>query len=158
MEQEQLEQLQQIIKEIVKAETSSITSVLEQQKLAQMSEDEQKEHLLSERERELAEKESEIKLQQLKATAARIVTEQSLPLEVAELVRGNSESEISLNVMKLKRIIASQSNRHATSSSQITVNPFAKETFSLTEQGRLFRDNPEEARRLAAAAGYKLNF
>ena len=38
----------------------------------------------------------------------------------------------------------------------ITNNPFAKDTFNLTEQGRLFRDNPEEARRLASAAGVKL--
>lgn len=35
-------------------------------------------------------------------------------------------------------------------------NPFAKETFNLTEQGRLFRENPEQARQLAAAAGVKL--
>lgn len=32
-------------------------------------------------------------------------------------------------------------------------NPFAKETYNLTEQGRLFKQNPEQARQLAAAAG-----
>ena len=32
-------------------------------------------------------------------------------------------------------------------------NPFAKETFNLTEQGRLLNSNPEQARALAAAAG-----
>lgn len=32
-------------------------------------------------------------------------------------------------------------------------NPFAKETYNLTRQGELLRSNPEEARRLAAAAG-----
>ena len=35
-------------------------------------------------------------------------------------------------------------------------NPFAKETFNLTEQGRLLRDNPAQARQLAAAAGVKI--
>ena len=35
-------------------------------------------------------------------------------------------------------------------------NPFAKETFNLTEQGRLFKQNPEQARQMAAAAGVKL--
>ena len=35
-------------------------------------------------------------------------------------------------------------------------NPFAKETYNLTEQGRLFKQNPEQARQLAAAAGVKL--
>lgn len=32
-------------------------------------------------------------------------------------------------------------------------NPFAKETFNLTEQGKLLRSSPEQARALAAAAG-----
>lgn len=32
-------------------------------------------------------------------------------------------------------------------------NPFAKETFNLTEQGKLYRENPEQARAFAAAAG-----
>ncbi len=32
-------------------------------------------------------------------------------------------------------------------------NPFAKETYNMTEQGRLLRSNPEQARALAAAAG-----
>ena len=35
-------------------------------------------------------------------------------------------------------------------------NPFAKETYNLTEQGRLFKQNPEQARQMAAAPGVKL--
>lgn len=35
-------------------------------------------------------------------------------------------------------------------------NPFAKETFNLTEQGKMFRENPEQARALATAAGVKI--
>lgn len=33
------------------------------------------------------------------------------------------------------------------------VNPFAKETYNLTKQGELLRNNPEQARAMAAAAG-----
>ena len=33
-------------------------------------------------------------------------------------------------------------------------NPFAADSFNLTEQGRLMRASPETARRLAAAAKY----
>ena len=36
-------------------------------------------------------------------------------------------------------------------------NPFAKETFNMTEQGKLLRDNPEQAKALAAVAGVTLN-
>jgi len=32
-------------------------------------------------------------------------------------------------------------------------NPFAKETFNLTKQGELFKENPAQARELAAQAG-----
>ena len=35
-------------------------------------------------------------------------------------------------------------------------NPFTKEAFNLTEQGRLFRENPEQARALASAAGVEI--
>lgn len=36
------------------------------------------------------------------------------------------------------------------------VNPFAKETFNLTEQGKLLRDNPAQAKEMAAAAGVNI--
>lgn len=36
-------------------------------------------------------------------------------------------------------------------------NPFAKETFNMTEQGKLLRENPEQAKAFAAAAGVTLN-
>ncbi len=35
-------------------------------------------------------------------------------------------------------------------------NPFAKDTWNLTEQGKLFRENPAQARQMAQAAGVKL--
>lgn len=35
-------------------------------------------------------------------------------------------------------------------------NPFAKDTWNMTEQGRLYRENPVQARQMAAAAGVKL--
>ncbi len=35
-------------------------------------------------------------------------------------------------------------------------NPFAKDSWNMTEQGKLFRENPDQARQLAAAAGVKL--
>ena len=35
-------------------------------------------------------------------------------------------------------------------------NPFAKETFNLTKQGQMLRENPEQAREMAAAAGVKI--
>jgi hypothetical protein len=36
------------------------------------------------------------------------------------------------------------------------VNPFAKETFNLTEQGKMLRDNPAQAKEMASAAGVRI--
>lgn len=36
-------------------------------------------------------------------------------------------------------------------------NPFAKDTFNLTQQGKLLKDNPAQAKELASAAGVTLN-
>lgn len=36
------------------------------------------------------------------------------------------------------------------------VNPFAAETFNATEAGKLFRENPAQAKALAEAVGYKI--
>ena len=38
----------------------------------------------------------------------------------------------------------------------IGVNPFAKETYNLTQQGKLLKENPAQAKELMAAAGFKL--
>lgn len=37
-----------------------------------------------------------------------------------------------------------------------TANPFAKETWNMTEQGKLFKENPAQAREMAASAGIKI--
>lgn len=37
--------------------------------------------------------------------------------------------------------------------SDVVTNPFAKDTFNLTAQGKLLRENPVQARQMAAAAG-----
>ncbi|MEG0687177.1 MAG: phage scaffolding protein [Hungatella sp.] len=36
-------------------------------------------------------------------------------------------------------------------------NPFAKDTFNMTEQGSMIKTNPEQAKQLAAAAGVTIN-
>lgn len=40
--------------------------------------------------------------------------------------------------------------------SDVSINPFAKDTFNLTRQGELFRENPIQAKELAAQAGINI--
>ncbi len=46
-----------------------------------------------------------------------------------------------------------QNYNPAQGSGKNVVNPFMKETFNLTEQGKLLRENPAQAKEMAAAAG-----
>lgn len=39
---------------------------------------------------------------------------------------------------------------------EVHANPFAKDTWNLTEQGKLYRENPAQAREMAAAAGVEI--
>lgn len=49
-----------------------------------------------------------------------------------------------------------ESNYKPQNGKKITNNPFAKETFNLTEQGKLLRENPAQAKEMAAAAGVSI--
>lgn len=48
---------------------------------------------------------------------------------------------------------AQQQYNPQTGNTNVTKNPFAKETFSLTEQSKLFKENPAQAKAMAKAAG-----
>lgn len=71
------------------------------------------------------------------------------PVGVEDVVKGYKESNPLLFPTGRKE----QGYSPAGGSGSAGSNPFAKETFNLTEQGKLFRENPEQARALAAAAG-----
>jgi hypothetical protein len=47
-------------------------------------------------------------------------------------------------------------NSRGSSSESAKINPFAKETLNLTQQAKLYQENPTEAKRLAAAVGIEL--
>lgn len=71
------------------------------------------------------------------------------PVGVEAVVKGYKES----NPVLFPTGRVEQHYNPAGGGTNPTGNPFAKETFNLTEQGKLFRENPEQARALAAAAG-----
>lgn len=70
------------------------------------------------------------------------------PVGVDEVLKTYKEDE------SLSHLFKAEGSYHpASGSNPPAVNPFAKETFNMTEQGKLLRSNPEQARALAAAAG-----
>ncbi len=58
----------------------------------------------------------------------------------------------------LAHLFESQQNAYVPSGGGGGINnPFAKETLNMTEQGRLLRENPAQAKEMAAAAGININ-
>lgn len=71
------------------------------------------------------------------------------PIGVEEIIKSYKESNPALFPTGRKE----SGYRPNSGSGNPSRNPFAKETFNLTEQGKLFRENPEKARSMAAEAG-----
>ena len=143
-------------------------------KTAQMSEEERKNHELAERERVIAEKEAELKRVTLENHATKVIADdkRKLPSDAMQFILAEDETEIENRADALEKIIERETQKRleaefakhgykpggAQKHQSGVKNPFAKETFNLTEQGKLFKENPELARQLAAQAGVSLKF
>ena len=74
------------------------------------------------------------------------------PVGVDEIVKSYKESMPMLFPTGQKH----QSYNPQGGTGAATTNPFAKETFNLTEQGKMLKENPAQAQEMAAAAGVTL--
>lgn len=76
-----------------------------------------------------------------KATAGHLTERQKLEARVAELEKN--------------RGVGAQPPLHAAPAADVTDNPFAKETFNLTQQGQILKNDPAKAQELQKAAKRK---
>lgn len=74
------------------------------------------------------------------------------PVGVEETIKAYKEDETMAHLFKRESKKPPYNPKNGGSGGG-TANPFAKETFNLTEQGKMLRENPEHARALASAAG-----
>lgn len=74
------------------------------------------------------------------------------PIGVEEAVEGYKESIPYIFASDGKKTVY----RPVKGKENTAVNPFAKETFNLTKQGELFKENPAQAKELAAQAGISI--
>lgn len=149
------EKLKQEMKEQIEKERQDAEN------LAKLSAEEREKELLERTKKEIEDREKALRRKELLSDTKDILYEEQLPVTFADLlVRDNAESTHQMikafkeQWQKAIDDAVNQKLRGSTptrggSNTATTKNPFAKgEHFNLTEQGRLWRENPEEAERL----------
>lgn len=131
-----------------------------------MTEEEKAEFERQKLQKELEEKERALLERELNLLAVDLLTEAKMPLAFKPFVVGADEEATKAKVATLKKLWTDALEKavqerfkekgrdpYDTSGSGDTVkNPWSKEHFNLTEQGRLLRENPELAKQLMANA------
>lgn len=132
----------------------------EYQKLkeAQMSEQEKLQAKVAEAEKKLLEKEQEILTAKTEVLKLKILDELGLPKSWVTRIFGAEEADIRADAEELKKLlgavgktIGGGTNPPGGAGSG-EGNPWKKETYNLTKQGQLLKDNPALAQRLMAEA------
>lgn len=136
----------------------------EAEELAKLSERErQKRELEKEREKLEAEKRAFYR-ERMKLQAEQELLNRGLPTAIASYILGEDAEETLKTIEEVeetwKKALEEEVNRRLATdvpkvgTGNATVkNPFTKEHFNLTEQGKIIRENPERARQLITAAG-----
>ena len=84
-----------------------------------------------------------------------IFDKENKPVGVEDILKGYRENEAMAHLFEQEQQRTPYTPVGGGTGSN-AINPFAKESFNLTEQGRLFKENPDQARQLAQAAGVNL--
>lgn len=158
-----------IAKERAKAEADVAKAKTEAEKLAKMNADQKAEYERQQRDEELKKREADITRRELRASALETLAEKGLPKGLADILdyKDAESTKTSLESVEkaFREAVEAGVNERLKSGApgggagskggSGQVNPWKKETFNLTEQGRITRDNPELAKQLKAAAGVK---
>lgn len=133
--------------------------------LAKLSEKERQQALIDKEKKQLEEERAAFNRERLLVEKGKQLREIGVPDILADRIGGDTAEEALEDVKAFKQLwdkaLESAVNERLKSSvdsplsgesKNSKVNPFAKETLNLTEQGRLFREDPEQARMLQVLA------
>lgn len=137
---------------------------VEAEELVKLSVEEREKALLEKQQKEIEKRERALQMRELELKTIDILQEKKLPLQFKEFILGKDENETNQKIDKFQNLWQEAIQREiderlkGKSPQQIDdkkdiVNPWAKETFNLTEQGRIYKEDPELAEKLKAAAG-----
>lgn len=158
---------------IVKSKRSRWQKELEEEKneaarLAKLSEEERQQAIIQKEKDDLEKEKAVFRQEQLLVEKGKQLQAIGIPSDLAARIQGNTAEEVMEDVKSFKTewdkalksavdaaLVSSVDNPLGSGSTNNTTNPFAKESFNLTEQGRLMREDPEKAKSLQALANKK---
>lgn len=127
----------------------------EAERLAKMTKDEREQEKFKQKQKQLEERERELNRREMRAEAINILNENELPTDVVDFLVGEDAEETNDNINRFSKAFKKAVNeavkervRQETPSASVGkfkgVNPFDKETFNLTEQARIYKEDPEK--------------
>nr|DAO69134.1 MAG TPA: Major capsid protein [Caudoviricetes sp.] len=157
----------------VKESKTEIEQRIEEEKneaarLAKLSEEERQQALIQKEKEEFEKEKAAFRQEQLLVEKGKRLQEIGIPSILASRIHGNTAEEAiedvksfkaewdkALKVAVDKALLDSVDNPLGSGANNSEVNPFAKDTLNLTEQGRLFKEDPKRAKALQALANKK---
>ena len=111
-------------------------------------------------EQKLAQEENARKRQEMEKKAIRLLTENKYPVDLVEFIHASDENELEAKIQYMKATLegwakevvdgkyreAGRSPRKPEGLNEGVKNPWSKENWNLTEQGRMLKENPELAK------------
>lgn len=158
---------------IVKSKRSRWQKELEEEKneaarLAKLSEEERQQAIIQKDKDEFEKEKAVFRKEQLLVEKGKQLQSIGIPADLATRIKGSTAEEVMEDVKSFKTewdnalklavdaaLVSSVDNPLGSGTTNNTTNPFAKESFNLTEQGRLMREDPEKAKSLQALANKK---
>jgi len=139
-------------------------AITEAEKLAKMNAEQKAEYERQKKEAELTQRENEITRRELRAQARETLAEKGLPKQLADVLvytdaKSTSESIEAVEKAFRDTVEAGVNERlkgnppkNPKGAPAGDKNPWSREHFNLTEQGKILKENPEKAKQLQAAA------
>ena len=137
-------------------------------RLAKLSEEERQKVLIQKEKEEFEKEKAVFRQEQLLVEKGKQLQESGIPSILASRILGNTAEEAIEDVKSFKSewdkalkvavdqaLLDSVDNPLGAGSNKTESNPFAKDTLNLTEQGRLFKEDPERAKALQSLANKK---
>ena len=137
-------------------------------RLAKLSEEERQQALIQKEKDELEKEKAVFRQEQLLVEKGKRLQEIGIPSILASRIHGDTAEEAIEDVKSFKAewdkalrvavdqaLLDSVDNPLGSGANKSEMNPFAKDTLNLTEQGRLFKEDPERAKALQALANKK---